>query len=114
MMESKVKVSWIPNNMNKAIWGIMILAVLLNTTDVLCLNLVPEKTKLVLRDAAENKLLPRLSRNIVTLMIKYLNFCIAKMMQFRYLAPLQTAAPSTIMSLVFWVTLTRSVSSLYS
>ncbi|KAK4359151.1 hypothetical protein RND71_021380 [Anisodus tanguticus] len=112
-MESKLQESQVFNNMNKAIWYFMILAVLLNTTAVLYLNLVPEKTKLVLRDEAENELLPWLSGSVVTLTIKYLNFCIAKMLQFRNLAPLQTA-PSTIMSLLFWVALTWSVSSLYS
>ncbi|KAK6792553.1 hypothetical protein RDI58_011634 [Solanum bulbocastanum] len=112
-MESKVQVSRVLNSMNKAIWYIMILAVLLSITAKLYLTLVPEKTKLVLRDEAENELLPWLSGSSITLTIKYLNFCIAKMLQFRYLAPLQTA-PSTIMSLLFWVALTRSVSSLYS
>ncbi|KAF3630331.1 putative LRR receptor-like serine/threonine-protein kinase-like isoform 1 [Capsicum annuum] len=94
--------------MNEALCCFMILAVILNT-----MSLVPEKTKLVLRDEAESELLSWLSGSVVTLTIKYLNFCIAKMLQFRYLAPLQTA-PSTIMSLVFWVALTRSVSALYS
>ncbi|MCE3052102.1 hypothetical protein HAX54_051601 [Datura stramonium] len=112
-MESKPQEFQVLSNMNKAIWYFMILAVLLNTTAVLYLNWVPEKTKLLLRDEVENKLLPWLSGSIVTLTIKYLNFCIAKMLQFRYLAPLQTV-PSNIMSLLFWVALTRSVSSLYS
>ncbi|KAM3342349.1 hypothetical protein P3S68_027315 [Capsicum galapagoense] len=112
-MESKFQESRILNNMNKAIWYFMILAVLLDTTAELYLNLVPGKIKLVLRDEAKNVLLPWLSGSIVTLTIKYLNFCIAKMLQFTYLAPLQTV-PSTITSLLFWVVLTRSVSSLYS
>ncbi|CAN4092369.1 unnamed protein product [Withania somnifera] len=92
-MESRLQESKVPNNMNKALWYFMILH--------------------LLRDEAENEILPWLSGSMVTLTIKYLNFCIAKMLQFRYIAPVQTA-PSTIMSLLFWVALTRSVSSLYS
>lgn len=49
---------------------------------------------------------------LVTLGVKFLNFCIAKSAQFRYVGPLQ-AQPS-FMPLVFWYTLARSVSSLYS
>ncbi|XP_047979305.1 uncharacterized protein LOC125221220 [Salvia hispanica] len=49
---------------------------------------------------------------LVTLGVKFLNFCIAKSTQFRYAGPLQ-AQPS-FMPLVFWYTLAQSVSSLYS
>ncbi|CAN4122396.1 unnamed protein product [Withania somnifera] len=112
-MGSKLQESKVLINMNRAIWYFMVLAVLQNTTAGSYLNLVLQKEKLELRDEAKNELLPWIYRGILTLMIKYLNFCIAKMLQFRYLVPLQ-AAPSTIMSLLFWVALTHSVSSLYS
>ncbi|KAG6417280.1 hypothetical protein SASPL_119434 [Salvia splendens] len=46
---------------------------------------------------------------LITLGVKFLNFCIAKSTQFRYAGPLQAHQP-----LVFWYTLARSVSSLYS
>lgn len=46
------------------------------------------------------------------LAIKFLNFCIAKSLQFRNIGLLQ--AQTSLMSMVFWVTLTRSTSALYS
>ncbi|XP_057807019.1 uncharacterized protein LOC131021752 [Salvia miltiorrhiza] len=52
------------------------------------------------------------SECLVTLGVKFLNFCIAKSTQFRYAGPMQ-AQPS-FMPLVFWYTLAQSVSSLYS
>ncbi|KAL9171451.1 hypothetical protein ABFS82_04G209100 [Erythranthe guttata] len=49
---------------------------------------------------------------LVTLAVKFLNFCIAKSVQYRYVVPLQTLPSFT--PLLFWVPLTLSVSTLYS
>ncbi|KAB1203929.1 hypothetical protein CJ030_MR8G020730 [Morella rubra] len=46
----------------------------------------------------------------ITLAIKFLHFSVSKGLQFRYVSPMQPA-PSTI-SMMFWVALTRSVSSM--
>ncbi|THG11845.1 hypothetical protein TEA_000400 [Camellia sinensis var. sinensis] len=48
----------------------------------------------------------------ITLTIKVLHFSIAKCLQFRYLRPLQPAHLTT--SMLFWVSFTQSVSSMYS
>lgn len=47
----------------------------------------------------------------VTLAVKFLHFFISKCLQFRYLPPLHLG-PSTLMSLLFWVAFTRSISSM--
>ncbi|CAA2984833.1 Hypothetical predicted protein [Olea europaea subsp. europaea] len=57
-------------------------------------------------------LISRTLEGIITMAIKFLNFFIAKLFQFRYHVPLQSA--SSFMPLLFWVVLTHSVSSLYS
>lgn len=48
----------------------------------------------------------------VTLAVKFLNFLVAKLLVFRYAAPLQPML--SVMSWLFWVVFTLSVSTLYS
>uniref|UniRef100_A0A7N0USC4 Uncharacterized protein n=1 Tax=Kalanchoe fedtschenkoi TaxID=63787 RepID=A0A7N0USC4_KALFE len=49
----------------------------------------------------------------VVLLIKFLNFCVAKFAEIRYLSLTQMASYSTA-SILFWVILTRSVFDLYN
>ncbi|MBA0693547.1 hypothetical protein Goari_003914 [Gossypium aridum] len=64
-----------------------------------------------LDELAGSTVIRSIKDGFVTLAVKFLHFFIAKWLQFRYLGSL-LFAPSSPMSLLFWVAFTRSISSM--
>ncbi|CAA2981330.1 Hypothetical predicted protein [Olea europaea subsp. europaea] len=101
-------------------WYYALIGLLLSLNVAVYLNGYSRNVKKFIRNHSRKEtdqmvpdiLISRTLEGIITMAIKFLNFFIAKLFQFRYHVPLQSA--SSFMPLLFWVVLTHSVSSLYS
>nr|GLL48146.1 uncharacterized protein LOC111379512 [Ipomoea trifida] len=91
------------SNMQK-LYSYALLGMLAYFTVRLCVPSHPWKIEQIMKN--------QLRDAFVTSAVKFLNFFIAKLVVFRYAAPLQPML--SVMSWLFWIVFTLSISTLYS